>query len=174
MKSSVHDIAESGRTAGPRLRCFLNTPMLLLLVMGSSGATAVYAAAPCPVLPDMSLARMQGTVYGPSGVAVPQVLVRVTQDGRQVAQGQTDDHGKFQLKVEPGNYVVHVQFLQTKSIDLYVRVGHNLGGFFHSARLRIILGLSGAKCSYATTKSKQFKAELKRFEQRLVEMPPGP
>jgi len=121
----------------------------------------------------MHLARLQGTVYGPSGVAVPQIVVRVEQDGKLVAQTQTDDHGRFEFKVAPGNYVVHVQFLGTKSLDLNVRIGHHVE-FFRSARIRIVLGLSGTKCSFATTSSKQFKNQLRRSKQQLEEVTTGP
>lgn len=174
MTRSVYDIGESVKTVGPRLRCFLNAPMLLALVIGSSGTTRSFAAAPCPVMPDMSLARLQGTVYGPSGVPLPLVVVRVMQNGKQVDQTQTDDHGKFRYKVAPGDYVVHLQFLNSKSLDLNVKVGQHLGGFFRTARLRIVLGISGARCSFATTNSKQLKDELRRYEHRLVEVPPWP
>jgi len=173
MKSAARCRGNSEKAAGPRLRYFLNAELLLFLVIGSSGATRAFAVA-CPAPSDLHLARLQGTVYGPSGVAVSQVVVKVEQEGKVISQAQTDEHGKFQFKVAPGDFTVHIQFLATKSMDLNVKVGHNLGGFFRTARLRIILGISGAKCSYATTNKKQFNNELKRFEQRLVEMPPGP
>jgi hypothetical protein len=174
MKSAEHDKADSGRLAGPRLRCFLSAELMLLLVIGSSGAAVAHAAATCPAPSDLHLARLQGTVYGPSGVPLSQIQVRVEQAGKLVVQAQTDERGRFQFKVAPGDFDVHLQFLGTKTMDLNVRVGHNLGGFFHTARLRVVLGISGAKCSFATTSKKKFKDEMKRFEQRLVEMPPGP
>ena len=173
MKSAARCRGNSEKAAGPRLRYFLNAELLLFLVIGSSGATRAFAVA-CPAPSDLKLARLQGTVYGPSGVALPQIQVVVAQAGRVVAQAQTDDRGRFQFKVAPGDFDVRLQFLGTNSMDMNVKVGHNLGGFFHTARLRIVLGLSGAKCSFATTSSKKFKNEMKRYEQRLVEMPPGP
>jgi hypothetical protein len=173
MKNAVVDKADSGRLAGPGLRFSLNAELLLLLVIGSNGVAVAHAVT-CPAPSDLKLARLQGTVYGPSGVALPQIQVVVAQAGRVVAQAQTDDRGRFQFKVAPGDFDVRLQFLGTNSMDMNVKVGHNLGGFFHTARLRIVLGLSGAKCSFATTSSKKFKNEMKRYEQRLVEMPPGP
>jgi hypothetical protein len=173
MKSARHDKANSGRLEGAAFRCFLNAELLLVLVIGSSGATTAYAAT-CPAPTDLRLAHLQGTVYGPSGVTLPQIQVEAVQAGKLVAQAQTDDRGRFQLKVAPGDYDVRLQFLGTKAMEMDVKVARNLGGFFHTARLRIVLGISGAKCSFATTSKKKFKNEMKRYEQRLVEMPPGP
>jgi len=154
------------RSAGPRLRCFLTAALLLFLVKGSSGATTE-AAMPCASPPEMNLSRVQGTVYGPSGVPLPKILVQAVQNGKIVAQTQTDDRGKFELKIAPGSFKVHVQYLGYKSMDLNVRVGH--GGGFHAARLRIVLGLSGARCNFATTSRKQFKDEIKRYGRQLEE-----
>jgi hypothetical protein len=163
-----------GRKAGPRLRCFLNDTLLVFLVIGSSCAKTGYALT-CPEPSALNLSHLQGTVYGPSGVAIPQIQVRVERDGKLVSQIQTDDKGRFDFKVEPGNYVVHLQFLGPKSMEMNVRIGHGFrGGFFRAARLRIVLGLSGARCSFATTSAKQFKDEMRRYRDRLVEVPPGP
>jgi hypothetical protein len=144
----------------------LTAALLLFLVPGSSGATTE-AATTCPSPPEMNLSRIQGMVYGPSGIPIPKILVQALQNGKIVAQTQTDDRGKFELKVAPGNYDVHLQYLGYKSMDLNVRVGH--GGGFHSARIRIVLGLSGARCSFATTNRKQFKDEIKRYGRQLQE-----
>lgn len=173
MMSAVRPRASSERAAGHWLRCFLETAMVLLLAMGSGGVKAANAAT-CAAPSDMSVPRLQGTVYGPSGVAVPQILVRVERDGKAIAQTQTDDHGKFAFKIVPGNVKVHVQFLGSKSLDFNVRVGHSSGGFFRTPRLRIVLGVSGTVCSFVTTSSKQFKNEIKRYQQHLVEVPPAP
>lgn len=153
------------------LRCFLSAGFLGLLAC--NGGADAYAAS-CPALPDLSLGRLQGTVYGPSGSPVPQVLVRVEHEGKLVIQRMTDVNGRFDFKTVPGDFGVHVQFLESKSMDLNVRVGHGRGGFFHAARLRVILGLSGTGCNYATTNNKQFKNAIKRYRQRLIEVPPGP
>lgn len=167
------DGSNSGGKAGHWLRYFLDAVMLLSLLAGLSSTRAAHAVE-CPSPPDMSLPRLQGTVYGPSGVPVPQIMIRVEREGKVVAQSQTDDHGKFAFKVAPGNVNVHVQFLGSKSVDMKVRVGHSHGGLFHTARLRVVLGISGTRCSFATTSSKQFKDEIRHYQQHLVEAPPGP
>ena len=173
MRSAMREEIGSGWNAGRRRRSFLSAELLFLLLIFGAGATRATAAT-CAALSDLSLSRMQGTVYGPSGVTVPQILVQVMQDGAQVGQTHTSERGKFQLKVPPGNYVVHIQFLGSRSMDLNVRIGHAGVDLFHTTRMRIVLGVSGARCSFATTSSKQFKDELRRYEQRLVEVPAGP
>ena len=152
------------------LRRFLKAALLIPAVIGAATA----CASTCPPLADMNLPRLQGSVYGPSGVPVPQIQIQAELDGKVVGKAQTDDKGKFEIKVAPGNYIVHLQFMGSKSLDMNVRVGHGYNGIFHSPRMRIVLGLSGMKCSYATTSMKLLKNEIKRYQQRLVEVPSGP
>ena len=154
------------------LRCVLNAALLVVLAVG--GVARAHGAATCPAPADMSLPRLQGTVYGPSGVPVPQIQVRAEQNGKIVGQAQTDDKGKFEIKVAAGTYNVHLQYLGSKSLDMYAKVGRGYNGIFRSPRIRVVLGLSGTKCSFATTSMKQFKNEIKRYQQRLVEVPSGP
>jgi hypothetical protein len=171
MSLRAAQVAILERPAGPRLRCFLAAALLIVLVKGSSGATTDHAMT-CASPPAMNLSRIQGTVYGPSGVAISKILVQAVQNGKIAVQTQTDDRGRFELKVAPGSLNVHVQYLGYKSMDLNVRVGH--GGGFHAARLRIVLGLSGTRCNFATTSRKQFKDEIKRYGRQLEEKRTGP
>jgi Carboxypeptidase regulatory-like domain len=171
--NTLHHEANSGKMAGLRLRCFLSSAFVLLALAWCDARAGYAQGSPCPALPEMSVSRLQGTVYGPSGVPVPQIQVKVLRDGIFVAQTQTDDKGKFEFKVAPGNLDLHLQFLGSRSMDLNVRVGHRMG-LFHSAHLRIVLALSGARCSFATTNTKQFKNQIKRYQQRLEEAPTGP
>ena len=166
MNHRAAQVAILERPAGPRLRCFLTVALLLFLVKGSSGETAEVAM-PCALPPEMALSRIQGTVYSPSGVPLAKILIQAVQDGKIVVQTQTDDRGRFELKVAPGSFKIHVQYLGYKSMDMNVRVGH--GGGFHAARLRIVLGISGARCSFATTSSRELKKAIKRYQGQLQE-----
>jgi hypothetical protein len=139
---------------------------MLFLVKGSSGATTE-AAMPCASPPELKLSRIQGTVYGPSGVPISKILIQATQNGKIVATTQTDDRGRFEIKVALGSTNVHVQYLGYKSMDLNVRIGHGRG--FHAARIRIVLGLSGARCNFATTSSRELKKAIKRYQGQLQE-----
>ncbi len=157
-----------GRVAGPRLRCFLNAGLPLLLVSSLGGATPMYAASTCPPPPEMTMSRLQGTIVGPSGVPVPQIVVKVLRDGIPLNQAATDDKGRFEFKgLAPGYVSVRIQFLGTKSLDLHVRVKR--GGLFHTSRMHVILGLSGTRCSFATTSNKQFKDQMKKYSKQLEE-----
>jgi len=171
MKDDSH--YKCSRSAGPRLRCFLTPVLALILAMGSGAATA-YAAAACPVIPEMTMSNVQGTVYGPSGIPLSQIVVQLIRDGSPMGQVQTDGKGRFTFKsVGPGNATLHVQFLAPKSLDVKLLVVHSLG-LFHTARLRIVLALSGMKCSYATTKTKDFKEQMRRYSKQLEEVYTGP
>ena len=157
-----------GRRAGPRLRCFLNAGLPLVLVAGWGSAPRAYAASTCPPPPDMTMSRLQGTIVGPSGVPVPQIAVKVLRDGIPLNQAATDDKGRFEFKgLAPGYVDVRIQFLGTKSVDLHVRIKR--AGWFHSSRLHVVLGLSGTRCSFATTSNKQFKDQMKKYSKQLEE-----
>jgi len=157
-----------GRTAGPRLRCFLNAGLPLVLAAGLGGATRAHAASACPPPPDMTMSRLQGTVVGPSGVPVPQIVVKVLRDGIPLNQAVTDNKGRFEFKgLAPGNVNVRIQFLGTKSLDLHLRIKR--GGLFHTSRLHVVLGLSGTRCSFATTSNRQFKDQMKKYSKQLEE-----
>lgn len=153
--------------AGIRLRCFLKIALLLALVAGFCRATAAYAV--CPALPELGVNKLQGAVYGPSGITMPQIHVLLSREGKPVAQTKTDGSGKFEFKIGPGLYDLQLFFIATKAMDLKVRVGHGYGGWFHPARLRIVLGLSGTRCGFATTSSGEFKKAIKRYQGLLQE-----
>ena len=110
---------------------------------------------------------LQGTVYGPSGIPLPQVVVQLMREGKFVANLWTDGKGKFEVNLVPGPYDLQLLFLDTDLMDLKVRVGHGRG--FHSTRLRIVLGLSGTRCGFVTTSSKEFKKAIKRYQGLLEE-----
>ena len=171
MKDDSHH--KCGRGAGPWLRCFLTSALALGLAMGS-GATRAYGATACPVIPEMTMSKVQGTVYGPSGIPLSGIVVQLIRDGSPMGQVQTDGKGRFTFKsIGPGNATLHVQFLTSKTLDVKLRVVHHLG-LFHTAHLRVVLALSGMKCSYATTKTKDFKEQMRRYSKQLEEVYTGP
>jgi hypothetical protein len=147
----------------------LNAAFLLAVMSGLGTATAGYAAT-CAALPELGVKKVQGEVYGPSGVAVPQIVVRVSRDGKFIGEAKTDGKGKFVLNTTgPALYDVAFLFLGSKSMGLKVRVGRRYGGVFSSPRLRVVLGLSGTRCGFATTDKKEFKKALLRYSGQLEE-----
>ena len=155
--------------AGPRLRCFLSAPLLLSLVLGFFHATVAYAAT-CPVPPELCVKKIEGRVYGPSGIKLSQILVRLSRDGKLVAQTKTDGGGRFRFKSRPGHYDLELLFVGSTAMNLKVHVGRGYGSFFHPARLWIVLGLSGTRCGFATTNANEFKKAIKRFNKQLLEI----
>jgi hypothetical protein len=113
--------------------------------------------------------KLQGEVYGPSGIPLPQILILVSKDGKFVSKTKTDGSGKFEFKARAGLYDLKLQFVGSISMDLKVRVGRGHGSLFHPARLRAVLGLSGTRCGFATTNSKEFKKAMKRYGAQLQE-----
>ena len=168
MKSAFSSSASIQQQRGLWLRCFLKVALLFALVTGFWRATAAHAAN-CPAPEEMGLKKLQGIVYGPSGISLPQIDVGLLQDGKFVAKTQTDGKGKFEFKPAPGPYDLELLFMGTKSMDLKVRIGRGHGGVFHSGRLRIVLGLSGTRCGFVTLSSKELKKAIVRFQTQLLE-----
>jgi hypothetical protein len=150
------------------LRCFLKAALLLALIIGFFCPIAA-SAANCPAPEEMGLKKLQGTVYGPSGILLPLIVVQLSRDGKFVAKTETDAKGKFEFKPEPGPYDLELLFMGSRSMDLKVKIGHGRGGVFHSGRLRIVLGLSGTRCGFVTLNSKELKKAIKRFQDQLQE-----
>ena len=168
MKSPATPRIDFATAAGPRLRCFLKAALLLALVTGFCRATPANGTT-CPAPEELGVNKLQGAVYGPSGISLAQIHILLSREGKLVAQTTTDGSGKFEFKIGRGLYDLELQFFGSKSMDLKVRVGPGHGGLFHPARLRIVLGLSGTRCGFATTSSKEFKRAIKRLEGQLQE-----
>ncbi len=148
------------------LRCFLKAALVVALVTSFFCPTAANAAN-CPAPEELGLKKLQGTVYGPSGIALPQIVVRLSREGKFIAKTETDGKGKFEFKPGPGHNDLEILFMGSKSMDLKLRIGHGSG--FHSGRLRIVLGLSGTRCGFVTLSSKELKNAIKRFQGQLKE-----
>ena len=76
---------ELQRTAGPRPRCFLNAALLFSLLTGFC-LPAAGSATTCSELPDLGVNKLQGAVYGPSGIPAPLIVVQVSREGESVAE----------------------------------------------------------------------------------------
>jgi hypothetical protein len=152
--------------AGARLRWFLNGVFFLALVLGWSRATTAFAM-DCPAPGEITLKRMQGIIYGPSGEPVPGITVRISRAGKQIAQTQTDEGGRFKFNTGKGEYDVRAEFARIKTFDVKARV---VGGVFHPSRLFIVMALSGTRCSFATSSSKQLKQEIQHYQHQLREI----
>jgi hypothetical protein len=122
------------------------------------------------VAAQVHVAQLRGTVYDPSGVRIPGASVRVQKDGNLLGEAQTDDRGGFAFKVRPGRYKLQAEMPGFQRMSQEIDVDLDLSTLLLPGHLRVVLGLGGTFCSYATTSTRQFKYDIKHFNDSLKEM----
>jgi hypothetical protein len=152
---------------GPWLRCFLGVGLLSAITIPGFMATA--NAMTCVSSPTIQVARIRGIVFDPFGVQVPGVFLTISREGRTVASARSDRDGKFDIRVPSGDYVIHAEGEGFLPLNQPLTVSSDIASLIHQGALRIILGLGGTTCGYATTSKRQFKKEVNNLHQRLKE-----
>ncbi len=99
-----------GPPPGPRRgrrAALLNLPLLGLLALGSLALLLTLAGAAPAAAQQPGAEAVRGTLSN-AGKRVPGVTIRVSQDGRPVAEGVTDQQGAFRIEIPtgPGDYTV--------------------------------------------------------------------
>jgi hypothetical protein len=117
----------------------------------------------------LKASRVQGQVFDITGNAVPGVVVSLVQEGKPTAQFHTGSNGEFQFKVAPGLYVLKAVVTAFQSTSVELEVGRNLWNSFHPSTLRVIVGLYGSFCPWATTSNREFQKIVRANNQRLKE-----
>ncbi len=152
--------------AGPRLRCFLGVAIVLATLNARSSATAqVDCISPAPI----TVSRVQGQVFDPTGAVVPGVVISLVGEGGSTLQVTTDQQGRFQLSVSPGRYILKavVPMFQMAAIELNVK--EDVNALNPSGELRVILGLGGSFCPWVTTSNREFQQIIRANKKRIEE-----
>ena len=144
---------------------------MILMVAGLFWIVAANAAAQvdCVSPRTLKVSRVQGQVFDITGNAVPGVVVSLVQDGKSTAQFRTGAMGQFQFKAAPGRYILQAEVPAFQRASVELNVGRNLGNLFHSSTLRVIVGLYGSFCPWATTSSREFQKMVRANNQRIKE-----
>ncbi len=132
-------------------------------------AANVAAQVDCISPKTLKVSRVQGQVFDITGAAVPGGVVSLVQEGKSTAQFRTGASGEFQFKTAPGRYVLKAEVPAFQSTSVQLEVGRNIGNLFHPSTLRVIVGLNGSFCSWATTSDREFQKIVRANNQRLKE-----
>ena len=117
----------------------------------------------------LKVSRVQGQVFDITGAAVPGVVVSLVQEGKSTAQFHTGSNGGFQFRAAPGLYLLKAEVLAFQRASVELKVGRDLWNSFHPSTLRVIVGLYGSFCPWATTSNREFQKIVRANNQRLKE-----
>jgi hypothetical protein len=144
---------------------------MILMVAGLFWICASIAAAQvdCVSPKPIKVSRVQGQVFDITGKAVPGVVVSLVQEGKPTAQFHTGLNGEFQFKAANGQYVLKTEVPAFQSTSVELIVGNSALSHFHPSTLRVIVGLYGSFCPWATTSNREFQKMVRANNQRLKE-----
>ena len=164
MTEMVQERLGTSRQRGFWLRCFLRAALLLGATFMQDAAIA--DAMTCVSQRNIHVAALRGQVFDPSGVPIPGVVLTISKDGHTVSSWKSNINGGFDLKGFSGEYEIHAESPGFMPFSLSTEVGSDLSTLLHPKSLKVILGLGGTTCGFATTSQRQFKNEVKYFRSR--------
>ena len=151
----------------------LHRPIMSMILMVAGlfwiPASVAVAQVDCVSPRTLKVSRVQGQVFDITENAVPGVVVSLVQEGKSTAQFHTGSNGEFQFKAAPGLYVLNAEVPAFQRASVELKVGRDLGNLFHPSTLRVILGLYGSFCPWATTSNREFQKMARANNQRLKE-----
>jgi hypothetical protein len=111
-------------------------------------------------------ARIQGHVFDPSGVPIPEAVVSLSRGEMAVASVQTGELGDFSFRVPAGEYEVRIQAKNFDQLHFRVLSGEDVSSLLRRSDIRVILSIAHVSCPWATTSNKEFQQELKISRKR--------
>jgi len=138
----------------------------LLWIIASNAVAQIDCVSP----KALKVTRVQGQVFDITGLAVSGVAVSLVQEGKPTAQFRTGATGQFQFNAAPGRYVLKVEAPAFQRSNVELIVGRDLSNVFHPGTLRLILGLGGLFCPWATTSNRKFQKMVRVNKQKLKEI----
>lgn len=105
----------------------------------------------------VATSRVQGQVFDPFGVVVPDVVVTLVNERGSTLQTRTDSQGRFRLAAARGNYSFKAVYPMLQTSQTELNVGEDLADLIHPSKLHVVLGLNGSYCAWVTTSKKEFR-----------------
>jgi len=105
----------------------------------------------------LSIPKVQGRVFDPTGAPIPKALVRLSQDGKLPINLETDQSGRFVFRVQAGTYVLRAQAQGFENTEATLDVGRDVASLFHPKALKVILALPGMNCPWVTTSNREYR-----------------
>jgi hypothetical protein len=174
MKPETHSIFGISKQRGIWLRCFLDaTGFAIVATLSLPQFAHTQGIVDCVYPGRVSVSRVEGQVFDPSGTVVPGVIITLADERGSKIQTTTDGQGRFRLAASPGEYsfTAVVPMFQTSQTRL--NVGEDLAGLFHPSNLRVILGMAGSFCPWVTTSQREFRDVISSNKKRIEEAAQG-
>jgi hypothetical protein len=168
MKRQISQSSDSARTAGPRLRCFLefccSTLLPILIVVSPLEMAATAASAQVTAPAPYHLARLRGVFVDEKGNPIPGAAVTLDQDDKVRYSTKTDRTGAFEIKHVTGHYRLRVNMEGYSPLSREVIVGVEALTYLHSDTLYVIAGPGGCSddCSTVLTSKGKFEQAIRR------------
>jgi len=164
MNPAAREILGMATQRGFWLRCFLGG---VLFVLAGMGPAVPIPYAQC-VYPVIRISRVQGAVYDPSGVAIPNVKIELKNPDKIVATVTTNEHGEFSMAAAPGRYNLLANAQAFAPGFASIDVGNDLATAFVATRLYMILnvGMTVENCTLTTTSRRKFEKAVREFTQK--------
>lgn len=150
-------------SAGPRLRCFLGSSILAIVLVASSSALA---QSDCIVPHGVAVPQVRGQIFDAFGIAVPFATVTVLGiDG--AVQTTADDTGHFSFNVPAGHYVFKAEAEGFSYSSAELKVGRSWESVIGRQNLKVMLGFGDTYCPLVTTSKQKFEAAADANMSRL-------
>ena len=144
-----------------------NRTLSLLLGMGVIACQSAWPMV-CVTSP-VRTARLHGHVFDPFGTPIPDASVRVLLNDKIAGETRTDDRGRFDLNIASGEYSLDVRMNGLMALTQQIKIERDLRTLLFPRDVKIMLGLGGFDCPFATTSSRQFRYEIKLSNDRMKE-----
>lgn len=103
------------------------------------------------------VSALRGSVVDRNGSPIPNAQVWLSRDETPLAKADTDSAGRFNFKVDPGQYTLRAQAQGFEITKAEVNVGKDIATAFRLTGLKVILALPGMNCPWVTASNKEYK-----------------
>jgi hypothetical protein len=112
---------------------------------------------------------IRGQVFDPSGVPIPNASALLLRAGKPTSKLRTDKQGRFQEASDAGTDAIQVSAPGFETLHFRIEDGSDVSRASPPKLIRIVLGLPGLNCAWATTSEKEFRREISNNNKRLQE-----
>ncbi len=160
MKRRAISLAISSRPAGPWLRCFLGTALLMLMGLPAAQNVAAQVDIPGPE----RLGHVEGYVVNPGGHPAVDVRVTLSRDGKVAFQTQTDQRGWFRFEHVKRQYTFQVARTKYAPAMRDIVVTDEVVTALERKKLYVILGPGACQdaCSLVLTSKRDFDRKIRK------------
>ena len=148
----------------------MNTPLyrICLLLLAIVGCTCFSHAQVDCFYKALSVSRVQGQVFDPSGLPIPATVLSLKQGGKEMTRATTDDQGRFSIRNANGKYELHTEARGFAPAFAPINVGNDFEHAFHPGKLWLILSVGATEpCPSVTTSHKQFLQTLSDYRKQF-------